>query len=215
MKRPVQHAALMLSAALPLPMLLSGCASTPILDSTPQVATARPSAGFAIAQLGYADSSYFGTCLQAACPVATPKTIAIAPQPAMPSDAGWEASRPRDWFAMPEGVAVHFDPASAKLRSSDTTALVQLFDQARHAARITVAGRTDNKGSGAFNQRLALQRARAVASFLREQAGVASARITVEGRGACCYVADNTTSDGRQANRRAVVTFHLAQEPSP
>lgn len=215
MRRPAQHAALMLSATLALPMLLSGCASTPISDSAQQVATARPSAGFVIAQLGYADSSYFGTCLQAACPVATPKTIAIAPQPATPSDAGWEASRPRDWFAMPEGVAVHFDPASAELRSSDTTALLQLVDQARHVARITVVGRTDNTGNGASNQRLAWQRARAVASFLREQAGVASARIWVDGRGACCYVADNATSEGRQENRRAVVTFHLAQKAFP
>lgn len=116
---------------------------------------------------------------------------------------------------MPDSVVVHFAPASVDLGPSDTTALVQLADQARHAARITVAGRTDNLGGRAFNQRLAWQRARAVAAFLCEQLGIPPARIAVEGHGACCYVADNATSDGRQANRRAVVTFHFAQEPSP
>jgi outer membrane protein OmpA-like peptidoglycan-associated protein len=215
MKRHAQHAALMLSASLPLPVLLSGCANTPMPDSAQQVRMTRPSVGFAIAQLGYAESSYFGTCLQAACPVATPKTIAVSPPPAAPTDANREAPQPQAQLTMPESVAVHFAPASVELGPSNTTTLVQLTDQARHAARITVAGRTDNLGGRAFNQRLAWQRARVVAVFLREQLGVAPARIAVEGRGTCCYVADNTTSDGRQANRRAVVTFHLAQEALP
>lgn len=96
-----------------------------------------------------------------------------------------------------EGIVIQFDAASAELEPSATAALVQLADQARHAAHITVADGTDSTGGRASNQRLAWQRARAVATFLREQLGIAPARITVDGRGACCYVADNTTSDGR------------------
>ncbi|WBS00167.1 OmpA family protein [Pseudoduganella sp. SL102] len=215
MKRQAQRAALMLSAALPLPILFSGCASTPMPDSAQQISGTRPLVGFSIAQLGYDESSYFGMCLQAACPVVTPKTNALSAQPAAPSDTRQKAPPSQDRFMKPEGFVIHFDAASAELEQSATAALVQLADQARHAAHITVVGRTDSTGSRAFNQRLAWQRARVVGTFLREQLGIAPARITVEGRGACCYVADNTTSDGRRANRHAVVTFHLAQEALP
>lgn len=216
MKRQAQRAALMLSATLSLPILLSACASTPTPDSVQQISRARPSVGFAIAQLGYDESSYFGMCLQAACPMATPKTIAVSPPlSSAPNETVQKASQRQDQFTKPEGIVIHFDAASAELEPSDTAALVQLADQARHAAHITVAGRTDSTGGRVSNQRLAWQRARAIATFLREQLGIAPARIAVEGRGACCYVADNTTSDGRQANRRAVVTLHLAQEALP
>lgn len=215
MRRHPQRAALMLCAALPLPILVLGCASTSMLNRAQQIPTARPSVGFAIAQLGYDDSSYFAMCLPAACPVATPKTIAAALASAAPTNVDRDTPQSQAQVTMPDSVAVHFAHASVDLRPSDSTALVQLSAQARHAARITVVGTTDNAGSRAFNQRLAWQRAQAVAAFLRERLGVPPARIAVEGRGGCCYVADNATSAGRQANRRAVVTFHLAQEASP
>ncbi len=215
MKRQAQRAALMLSVALPLPILLTSCASAPTSDTAQQISRTRPSLGFAIAQLGYDESSYFGMCLQAACPVATPKTIAGSPIPAAPGETSQTASQPQDRFTNVEGIAIHFDAASAELEPSDMTALIQLADRARRAERITVSGRTDSTGGHAFNQHLARQRAGAVATFLRERLGIASARIALDGRGACCYVADNTTSDGRRANRRAVVTFHLAQEALP
>jgi outer membrane protein OmpA-like peptidoglycan-associated protein len=85
----------------------------------------------------------------------------------------------------------------------------------RGAGRIAIAGRTDSTGSDAVNHRLAWTRARVVADHLRDQLGVAPGRLSWEGRGACCYVGDNRTSIGRQANRRAEVTWHPALEARP
>jgi outer membrane protein OmpA-like peptidoglycan-associated protein len=215
-RRPLQAALLLAAAASPLPMLLAGCASVQKHDNAQQRSVVRPPTSFEIVQLGYGDASYFGICLHPACPVVTPKAISAPPlPPPRPGDREVSAPQPQDRFAMPDIVAVHFLSGSARLQPADAALLVHASHQVRLTARITVAGRTDDVGGNAFNQRLARQRARVVAKFLRQQLGVAPGLITLEGRGACCYVADNAASAGRHANRRAEVTFHPAREDQP
>ncbi|SFV16728.1 OmpA family protein [Pseudoduganella namucuonensis] len=214
-RRALQTAPLLAAAVFPLPMLLGGCASVQTHDGAQRRPAVRPSTGFEIVQLGYGDASYFGTCLHPACPVVTPKTISAPQPPARPGETEVSVPQQQDRFTMPDIVAVHFLSGSARLQPAAAAVLVHASNQARLAARITVVGRTDDVGGHAFNQRLAWRRARAVADFLREQLGVAPGRITLEGRGVCCYVADNAASAGRQANRRAEVTFHPAREDKP
>jgi len=67
--------------------------------------------------------------------------------------------------------------------------------------RIRVEGHTDNVGRAEYNQELSQRRAQAVHDFLAEQ-GVAAERMTVEGFGMTRPIADNSTADGRQQNRR-------------
>jgi outer membrane protein OmpA-like peptidoglycan-associated protein len=71
---------------------------------------------------------------------------------------------------------------------------------------LTIEGHTDNSGKKAHNVTLSKERAGSVATFLESQ-GVASGRMTEEGMGDSHPIADNTTADGRQQNRR--VEIHI------
>lgn len=71
---------------------------------------------------------------------------------------------------------------------------------------IEVAGHTDSTGSEQYNQSLSERRAATVAQYL-EAKGVASQRILTVGMGELRPVADNSTPEGRQANRRVEITM--------
>lgn len=71
---------------------------------------------------------------------------------------------------------------------------------------VEVAGHTDSTGSEAYNQQLSVRRADSVAKYLRSQ-GVIDQRIISIGLGEGRPVADNSTPEGRQANRRVELTL--------
>jgi len=71
---------------------------------------------------------------------------------------------------------------------------------------VEVAGHTDNTGSTEYNQKLSERRANAVAQYLESQ-GLANNRVVTIGAGETRPVADNSTPDGRQANRRVELTL--------
>jgi OOP family OmpA-OmpF porin len=68
--------------------------------------------------------------------------------------------------------------------------------------QIRIEGHTDSIGSVGYNQHLSARRAESVKQYLVEQGGVVPERLTIVGRGKNEYIADNTTSTGRQKNRR-------------
>ena len=69
---------------------------------------------------------------------------------------------------------------------------------------VQLRGYTDNRGSAAYNQQLSERRAKSVANALREQFGIASNRVSSIGFGEENPIADNSTAEGRAANRRVV-----------
>ena len=69
---------------------------------------------------------------------------------------------------------------------------------------ITVYGHTDNIGTDAVNEKLSTQRANSVSNYL-QQCGIASSRITSEGKSYSMPVADNATKEGRAQNRRVEI----------
>lgn len=71
---------------------------------------------------------------------------------------------------------------------------------------VEVAGHTDSTGSDAYNQALSERRATSVASYLQSQSINPQRMITI-GLGESMPVADNATSEGRQANRRVEITM--------
>lgn len=71
---------------------------------------------------------------------------------------------------------------------------------------VIVEGHTDASGSDAINQPLSENRAKSVASQLLAQ-GVESSRITTQGFGSSVPVADNSTTAGKQKNRRVEVAI--------
>ncbi|PLY02941.1 MAG: hypothetical protein C0624_07365 [Desulfuromonas sp.] len=86
---------------------------------------------------------------------------------------------------------------------SDVAHLGQIFTE-YDKTNITVAGHTDSSGSEDYNQDLSLKRAGAVRTLLIAN-GVVKGRITTLGFGESAPIADNSTSYGRQVNRRVEI----------
>ena len=72
------------------------------------------------------------------------------------------------------------------------------------AGQITIEGHTCNLGSDWYNQRLSERRAERVAKLLAAPDGYA---VKVQAYGKPKPIADNSTPEGRAANRRAQVVF--------
>ncbi len=70
--------------------------------------------------------------------------------------------------------------------------------------RIFLIGHTDDTGASDLNASLAERRAKAVASFLRQQ-GIAENALYFQGAGETLPIADNRTEAGRNANRRVEI----------
>ena len=109
---------------------------------------------------------------------------------------------------MQETVAVTFRTNSAVLSPEAKSQLDALAAKttAARAFMIEVAGHTDSTGSDAKNFRLSRARADAVVQYLAVQHKIPLRRfVTPMGYGKTESVADNTTSEGRQQNRRVEV----------
>ena len=76
---------------------------------------------------------------------------------------------------------------------------------------IKVIGHTDNTGRVDYNQTLSEKRAKSVYDYLLNQA-VSSNRMVYEGKGISEPVADNSTVQGRQQNRRVEILILANQK---
>ncbi len=70
--------------------------------------------------------------------------------------------------------------------------------------KLEISGHTDNRGSMATNQRLSLSRAKAVVTYLISK-GVNRGRLQAKGYNFKFPIADNSTEEGREKNRRVEV----------
>ncbi|HSM32432.1 MAG TPA: OmpA family protein [Woeseiaceae bacterium] len=71
---------------------------------------------------------------------------------------------------------------------------------------IEVAGHTDSTGSDSYNMQLSQRRANTVGEYLYTQ-GIMDQRIISVGMGEHHPIADNSTPEGRQINRRVEITL--------
>ncbi len=113
---------------------------------------------------------------------------------------------------------VPFAINSASLGPLGSKAVAELVPIAHEAREVAIRGRTDATGSVHTNEVLAGARARSVASAF-VAAGVPQEKISTS-RCTDCFVATNTTRQGRRLNRRVDVEMHLskariAQLPPP
>ena len=99
-----------------------------------------------------------------------------------------------------------FDSNRSELNASSEQALADLISQLekfQEISSIEVVGHTDSTGPEAYNQTLSEERAAAVEQFLK--AAYPDVSITSRGLGESSPVATNSTSEGRQLNRRVEV----------
>lgn len=113
------------------------------------------------------------------------------------TDHGWELGQTNK-------VLFKFDDDAISL---DQTATVIRIGRRLSEAGIDVLhvdGHTDNTGSDAYNLRLSMRRAEAVARVLGA-CGFTRDRLVVRGLGKTRPIADNDTSAGRAENRRVAI----------
>lgn len=103
---------------------------------------------------------------------------------------------------------ITFDVNQAAINSAFYPVLNSVAKVANEFNRtlIDVAGHTDSTGTVAYNMDLSQRRANSVAQYLQGQ-GVASTRIYAEGYGPHYPIADNSTAEGRSANRRVEIAL--------
>ena len=103
---------------------------------------------------------------------------------------------------------VLFDTGQATLKPGATSILdrVAAFMNDNPMVNVRIEGHTDSTGSQDFNQVLSQNRAASAATALQTR-GVPPSRITAVGKGQELPVASNTTSAGRQQNRRVELVF--------
>ncbi len=76
---------------------------------------------------------------------------------------------------------------------------------------VTVIGYTDNTGTEELNQRLSVQRANSVVSYL-EKLGIPASRLTAIGKGEADPIVSNATPEGRAQNRRVEIYITASKE---
>ena len=101
---------------------------------------------------------------------------------------------------------LYFDEGKYELLAASFKELNQLvnFLNKNPKASLTINGHTDNTGSFQLNQKLSVLRAKAVSDYLLAK-GIKQNRIAFKGYGGTKPVADNTTEQGRKANRRVEI----------
>jgi outer membrane protein OmpA-like peptidoglycan-associated protein len=103
---------------------------------------------------------------------------------------------------------VLFDSGLATLKPGAASILdrVAAFMNDNPMVNVRIEGHTDSTGSPDFNQVLSQNRAQSAATALQTR-GVPAARITAVGKGQELPVATNSTTAGRQQNRRVEIVF--------
>lgn len=96
------------------------------------------------------------------------------------------------------------DSAAVENYDDEQVQRVVTFMKDHSAATTVIEGHTDASGNEAYNVKLSQRRANAVEALLVEQNGVDASRVSSVGYGEARPIADNDTTQGRDANRRVV-----------
>jgi outer membrane protein OmpA-like peptidoglycan-associated protein len=110
-------------------------------------------------------------------------------------------------------LTITFATGTSQLTGEGKAALDVFADTVKlmNGVVIQVEGNTDNVGNPESNKTLSLQRAMAVKMYLQYQHNIDPSRFNVIGNGQDKPVMDNSTSDGKAANRRTDVYLKVVQ----
>lgn len=185
-----------------------------------------------LAQIDFGQRARFAECVDDGCPARTPKTIAAgtnrpssqpaslpvaapatAPSPVASAVASHQASVPPE--AAQQRLILRFALGRSALTGEHKSQLRAALSDLRRSTRIRIAGRTDDLGSDALNQSLALARGLAVRDYLLTLDPQLPPPIAIDARGRCCYVADNTSEQSRSRNRRVELSYDGESRTEP
>lgn len=98
---------------------------------------------------------------------------------------------------------IFFDVDKYNLKEKSITELEKIvrFLNENPALKVEISGHTDDSGSAEYNKQLSERRAQSVHAYLISH-GIGSKRLTIKGYGPARPIADNSTDEGRQKNRR-------------
>ena len=97
---------------------------------------------------------------------------------------------------------IFFDFNQSELKPESFVELDKLAEYLTHnKVNIEIGGHTDNQGSDEYNDRLSLERAKAVYDYLVGKQ-IDPSRLRYQGYGKRKPIADNATEEGRAENRR-------------
>jgi outer membrane protein OmpA-like peptidoglycan-associated protein len=137
---------------------------------------------------------------------ATPDTVAGSTSTSTPGKVtNTSPKKPAEAVTIPSDLLFGFDSAALSPDAAQPLAAALELTARLPKATFAIDGHTDNLGDAAYNQDLSRRRAASVAAWLEEH-GVDRARLTVRGMGADHPVADNSTPEGQQTNRRVEIT---------
>jgi OmpA-OmpF porin, OOP family len=105
-------------------------------------------------------------------------------------------------------VPIYFDHDKAEIKAEFVPFLQSMVRvvNGHSDLRIRVTGHTDADGSDAYNVDLSKRRAEAIVAFFAAQ-GLSRDRIRIEFKGEADPLGDNTTTEGKQINRRVDFEF--------
>jgi OOP family OmpA-OmpF porin len=111
-------------------------------------------------------------------------------------------------------LAIEFDVDKANIKPRYQTELQRgaAFIRQYPGSRILIAGHTDWTASDAYNLALSQRRADSVRNYLIENFGIKSERLEAKGYGEAFPIADNTTAEGRQRNRRVELSVYALRK---
>lgn len=103
---------------------------------------------------------------------------------------------------------LEFESSKAELLAKSKENLDKVFEilQRNPTYRLLIVGHTDNSGNEAFNVQLSTNRAKSVKTYLVSK-GIAADRFIVKGYGSSRPIADNSTPEGKQTNRRVEMSI--------
>lgn len=101
-------------------------------------------------------------------------------------------------------TGIYFNSGSATIRPESYGVLKEIATVLKEnpGIRVKIIGHTDNDGGAELNLRLSKDRGSSVKEALQKEFGIEASRLESDGKGAGEPVGDNTTSEGKAANRR-------------
>ena len=129
------------------------------------------------------------------------------PEPEPPKRVVVENNR----IAFEEKIQFDLDKATIKPESDSLLQeIIKVIKENPHIKKIAIEGHTSSEGSDRHNLKLSDQRAKAVMDYMINKGGLAKEMFTAKGFGETKLIADESTEEGKEKNRR--VEFNITAQ---